>query len=99
MPDLISKRQTIVVLLVVCVMAMATFGVQADPARPAWRSDHMVYAQSGASNEQQAAKMAVRRHGGQVLRVEHRGKQYRVRLLMPNGRVKHVDIPASGPHG
>lgn len=69
--------------------------VQTTPAAAAIR-----WAQEKpASSDSEAAAMAVRQHGGQVLRVERRDNDYKVRLLMPDGRVKHVTIPGASGRG
>ena len=64
----------------------------ASPAATRW-------AQKPASSDSEAAAMAVRQHGGQVLRVERHGSNYQVRLLMPDGRVKHVTVPGDAGRG
>lgn len=42
-----------------------------------------------------AAAMARSRFGGRVLKVQHRGAVYRVKLLLPDGKVKSVYIDAA----
>jgi hypothetical protein len=44
---------------------------------------------------QAAARIAVERHGGRVLKVERREDVYRVKLLQSSGKVKIVLIPAA----
>ena len=59
----------------------------------------IVAAKPGASNEKEAAKLATRQYGGKVLRVQRQGNHFEVRLLLDNGRVKHVNIAASNGSG
>lgn len=41
----------------------------------------------------EAAKMAAQQSGGKVLKVEAKGSDsYKVRTLMPNGRIKNINI-------
>lgn len=41
-----------------------------------------------------AAEIARERHGGKVLKVERDGDAWRVRLLLPSGRVRNVRVDA-----
>ncbi|MEM1145413.1 MAG: hypothetical protein AAGI88_22775 [Pseudomonadota bacterium] len=51
------------------------------------------YSTQGSNKElAQAAARAERRYGGKALAVRKVGDRYRVRLLLPDGRVKTVDI-------
>lgn len=52
-----------------------------------------------ARDEREAAQLAARQYGGKVLRVQRDGDRFVVRLLMPDGRIRHVEIPASAPAG
>ena len=54
---------------------------------------------ASAGSEREAAQLATQRHGGKVLRVQRQGDHFEVRLLLDNGRVKHVNIPASDKSG
>ena len=49
-------------------------------------------------SESQAANIARRKRGGKVLKVQALGKSgaYRVKLLLPSGRVTQVTVSASG---
>ena len=52
-----------------------------------------------ARDEREAAQLAARQHGGKVLRVQRQGSNYEVRLLMPEGGVRHVVIAGSTQAG
>lgn len=53
------------------------------------------YAQDqAAASPSEAASIAQRRYGGEVLKVQKKGKHYKVRLLTDDGRVKEVKVPA-----
>lgn len=62
-------------------------------------AEWVVAAKQGARNEKEAAKLATRQYGGKVLRVQRQGNSFEVRLLLDNGRVKHVNIAASNGSG
>ncbi|HEX7025989.1 MAG TPA: hypothetical protein VF268_01975 [Gammaproteobacteria bacterium] len=44
----------------------------------------------------QAARIAQQRHGGKVLKVSREGHTYLVKLLLPSGTVRTVQVSASG---
>ncbi|MEM9257882.1 MAG: hypothetical protein AAGA91_20795 [Pseudomonadota bacterium] len=77
-----------------------TYGPLGQPARsddPRDESDERRrrdnYSTQGSNKElAQAAARAERRYGGKALAVRKVGERYRVRLLLPDGRVKTVDI-------
>ena len=52
-----------------------------------------------AKSEREAAQLASARYGGKVLRVQRRNQYFEVRLLLDDGRVKHVNIPAHDASG
>ena len=62
-------------------------------------SEWLVAAKPGARSEQEAAKLATRQYGGKVLRVQRKGKHYEVRMLLDDGRVKHVYFAAANGSG
>jgi type VI protein secretion system component VasK len=76
-------------LVLVC-FATVSF---ADNHRKSERQQSQVRQQQGISAGQ-AAAIAKKRHGGEVLKVERTGNQYRVKLLLPSGTVKTVNVPA-----
>lgn len=55
-----------------------------------------LYLAQAANSEREAAAQARQRYGGKVLRVKTGERAYEVRLLMPDGRVRHVDVPRAG---
>lgn len=42
----------------------------------------------------EAAKIAKKRYGGKVLKIKRDGNKYRIKLLLPSGKVKNVYIDA-----
>lgn len=52
--------------------------------------------QRGGISAGEAAEIARRQYGGEVLKVSRAGNGYRIKLLLPSGTVKTVYIDASG---
>ena len=59
----------------------------------------VLLARKGELSQGEAVQIAQSRHGGKAIKVERRGDVYWVRLLLPNGRVKEVAVPAGGRGG
>ena len=58
--------------------------------------EHMVVLElAQANNAQQAASIARQQYGGKVLKVEQANGGYRVKLLLPSGKVKVVFISSA----
>lgn len=85
----IYTGRLLLTLFLVC-FAAASF---ADNHRNSERQQSQARQQQGISAGQ-AAAIAKKRHGGEVLKVERAGNQYRVKLLLPSGTVKTVSVPA-----
>jgi len=91
----VSRRYAGLGLVLVLLIAGAVSGnAQADDSRRD-RQRGQDRQQQGISASQ-AAERARRQYGGEVLKVQHDGNGYRVKLLLPSGIVKSVYIPAGG---
>ncbi|AFU97984.1 PepSY domain-containing protein [Simiduia agarivorans] len=77
------------ILIFMLGFTLPTGGLQAAIPVPVQKAQDQA-----AGSPSEAAAIAVRRHGGEVLKVQKAGKHYKVRLLTADGRVKEVKVAA-----
>lgn len=91
MPRTARTRRLLLSLLIIGALTLCA---------PAWAQNG---GQRNANATQQqdigpgrAAQIAQQRHGGKVLKVSREGQTYLVKLLLPSGTVRTVQVSASG---
>jgi uncharacterized membrane protein YkoI len=78
------------------VLAVKDYRYSKQDKKPKVKTQSMYGSTKGIS-ESQAASIARRQSGGKVLKVSSLGKSgYRVKLLLPSGRVTQLTVSASG---
>lgn len=93
----------IVVMVAICSFSNSSFAKSGGEIERYIQSDHIQLAQLTTNTKQKktiskakAAEIAQKRHGGKVLSVETKknqsGIQYRVKILLDNGRIRTVTI-------
>lgn len=88
--------QTVGRFLCLCILLFMVSGLYAQPRNPLSATPPGSTRAAKGIGPAQAVKIAKQRHGGKVLKVSREGAMYRVKLLLPSGKVKVVYIDAGG---